>query len=380
MSYKTINVNNYPKLQLSQIGKKIDSNLFSMGRNDRGQLGVGDNIERSSPTLVTVPFLWSKINPAAIHTIGIQSNGTLWTWGYNVYGELGLGDSSIVRSAPVKVGNLSVWTKITAANFVSVAIQSNGTLWSWGLNNGGQLGLSDLTDRSSPVQVGTQSNWTQIAGAGGSHILALQSNGTLWTWGNNQVGQLGQGDTTNRSTPTQIGALSVWTQIAVGANHSLAIQSNGTLWGWGDNFNGQLGLNTSSSYRSSPVQVGSLSTWTKINCSNTGALALQSNGTLWSWGSNGTGQLGLSDITDRSSPTQVGTESYWTQINSGGSFHFAYQSNGTLWTWGNNAAGQLGLNDVTNRSSPIQITTFTPIIFGTGSGAAATFFTKTIYF
>jgi len=333
-----------------------DGKLLEIGRSRRFNTSVPVVLSTNQSNQVAGGFG---------HTLSIQSNGTLWAWGYNFNGQLGLSNLTN-RSSPTQIGNLSTWTQIASGLYHSLGIQSGGTLWAWGYNANGPLGLLDTTDRSRPVQI-LPSYWSKIAD-GYYHSLAIQSNGTLWTSGYNSTGQLGLSDSVSRSSPTQVGTLSIWTQIAGGFTHSMAIQSNGTLWAWGDNnIYGQLGLNTITSSISSPIQVGSLSTWTQISAAGSHSLAIQSNGTLWSWGYNAYGQLGLSDITNRSSPTQVGTLSIWTQIVAGRFHSLALQSNGTLWSCGYNVYGQLGLSDITNRSSPTPIgslSTWTQIAAG----------------
>ena len=283
----------------------------------------------------------------------IKDDSTLWEIGRN---------RRFNVSLPTLVTPYS-WTEISngfLSSSPAIALQSNGTLWSWGNNIYGQLGLSDTTNRSTPVQVGALSNWSQIT-TGALHCLAIKTDGTLWGWGDNNNGNLGLNTVGNQFySPIQVGTLSTWYQTSAGFYHSLAIQSNGTLWAAGRNVVGQLGNNTTSDYRSF-VQVGSLSTWTKVDCGFQNTFALQSDNTMWSWGNNESGSLGLSDTTNRSTPVQVGTLSVWTKISAtGSSFNphcLAVQTNGSLWAWGANDQGQLGLSDTTNRFSPVQVGT-----------------------
>ena len=319
---------------------KNDGSLWAWGLSSFGQTGQSNTTFRSSPIQVGTASYWSQISCGYGHTLALQNNGSLWVWGYNAYGQLGNNASGTNILSPIQLGVLSTWSKLSAGYAMSAALQSNGTLWTWGQNNNGQLGLSNTTNRSSPTQVGTLSTWTQVSSSW-FNTAAIQSNGTLWTWGYNVNGQLGLGDLTSRSSPVQVGALNTWTQVACGYG-TLAIQSNGTLWSWGSNSWGQLGVGSYGANILSPVQVGALSNWARIASTNTPgftALALQSNGTLWTWGNNSYGQLGLSDQTHRSSPTQVGTLSVWTQVmlggNNGNYFYMSgIQSNGTLWAWG----------------------------------------------
>jgi len=230
-------------------------------------------------------------------------------------------------------------------------------LWSWGQNTNGQLGKDDTISRSSPAQVGALATWSQIAG-GEAHSLARKTDGTLWSWGNNyNPGQLGLGDTIRRSSPVQVGTLATWTSVACGNTHTLAIKTDGTLWAWGENGNYQLGLGSYAD-KSSPVQVGTLVTWSQVAGGNGHSLAVKTDSTLWSWGKNTTGQLGQANIAYRSVPTQVGTLATWASVAGGAAHTLALKTDGTLWSWGNNYnPGQLGLGDTIRRSSPVQVGT-----------------------
>jgi alpha-tubulin suppressor-like RCC1 family protein len=331
---------------------KLDDTLWMWGSNSYGQLGVGDLTHRSTPTQVGSLSVWSQIAGGNFYTLAIQSNGTLWAWGQNnIYGQLGLGDRTN-RSSPVQVGTLSDWSQISVGQYHALAIKTDGTLWCWGSNFYGQLGLSNNTNRSSPVQVGSLSTWTKIA-AGTAHSLAVQSDGTAWASGSNVFGELGILDLTQRNSFVAIPLLTTQvSKIFAGQYTSYAILFSGALYAWGSNILGQLGLSDTIS-KSSPVQVGSLSTWTQVSSNDTHTQALQSNGTLWAWGQNNFGQLGLSDTTRRSSPVQVGTLSVWTQIADGRNHSLAKKNDNTLWLWGNNSFSQLGLNNNTHQYLPV---------------------------
>ena len=320
---------------------------------------VSDTTVRSSPVQIGARSLWTQVSCGDSHAIGLQLDGTIWTWGNNSFGQLGSSNTTN-RSSPTQLGTLSTWTAVSAGSDNSAAINSPGFLWTWGNNSYGQLGLSDVTHRSSPVQISQQpiaALWRSIGLQPFSRSqLAIQTNGTLWAWGNNSFGQLGLSDQTNRSSPVQIGSLSVWTQISGGANFSYAIQSNGTLWSWGNNSFGQLGL-SDQTHRSSPAQIGALSTWVQVAAGNRHVMLIQSNGTLWACGYNSSGQLGLNDTVTRFSPVQVGALSIWARVSSGSNHSMAITSQGTLWSWGDNGSGQLGLNTNTipSISSPAQV-------------------------
>ena len=249
--------------------------------------------------------------------------------------------------------------KIMIKNFLISKVVERPTgitpykLFSWGGNEVGQLGQNDTTTRSSPVQVGALTSWIS-ASSGLYHSTAIKDNYTVWSWGYNEYGALGLGDTTNRSSPVQVGALTNWKKVSTGDFHTISIKTDGTLWAWGLNSSGELGLGDTTD-RSSPVQVGALTNWKEISANSRNCLAIKTDGTLWSWGGNTTGALGLGDTTDRSSPVQVGALTTWKQVSSGNQNTMAIKTDGTLWGWGNNYDGALGLGDTTDRSSPVQV-------------------------
>ena len=339
----------------------VNNGLWAWGNNNFGQLGINNQTNYSSPITVGAESYWTQVSCGYKYTLSIQNNGTLWAWGDDGgYGALGL-NTTTTYSSPVQVGTLSLWESIfcKAGGSSTFAIQNNGTLWAWGDNNYGQLGLGDTINRSSPTQVGDLNTWTTVAN-GSNYTLAIQNNGTLWGWGLNNFGQLGNNSNSTQSSPVQIGTLSIWASVSAEGSaaltgSSLAIQSNGTLWSWGRNASGQLGLNTNSTY-SSPVQVGTLSDWAQVLVYNN-VIARKTNGTLWAWGANSQGQLGLNTTVGVSSPVQVGSLSSWAQISNSFNTSCGIQNNGTLWAWGNNNFGQLGIDTTTNYSSPVQVGT-----------------------
>jgi alpha-tubulin suppressor-like RCC1 family protein len=324
----------------------ITSNtLYEIGRNYRFSTSV-------LCQTAAVESQWSQIASGFDSSVAMQSNGTLWSWGLNTWGQLGLNTRIIGYSSPVQIGTESNWAIVASSNLFEAATQSNGTLWMWGNNSWGQLGTSNQINYSSPIQVGTESYWTYVT-IGGRATAALKNDSTLWAWGSNSFGQLGLSNLTHRSSPVQVGT-AIWTKISSGWLHTAGIQSNGTLYTWGNNNFGQLGLSNQTN-RSSPVQVGALSNWAQISCGYLHTGAIQSNGTLWMWGMNSQGQLGLNTFAGVSSPVQVGTNSNWAQVSCGYFYTAARQSDGTLWAWGNNSWGQLGLGNITRRSIPLQV-------------------------
>jgi alpha-tubulin suppressor-like RCC1 family protein len=339
--------------------------LWVWGENDSGQLGTNDTVRRSSPVQVGTNINWSKISTRDNAMLAIKSDGTLWSWGRNNLGSLGnLGlNDQINRSSPTQVGTGTDWNDVMKARFTSFALKTNNTLWSWGRNDGGQLGLNDRVYRSSPTQVGTNTNWNLVS-SGGYITAGIKTDGTLWTWGRNNHGQLGvvtQGVGTYRSSPVQVTG-TTWSKLGSGLVFLHSIKTDGTLWSWGRNNNGQLGVGDFNS-RSSPTQVGTGTNWNLVVSAWYATIAIKTDGTLWSWGQNDVGQLGINSTVQGAlnSPTQIGSNTNWNQISFGQQGVLATKTDGTLWTWGRNHQGQLGLNQISPeyRSSPVQIGTNT---------------------
>ena len=356
----------------STAGFSINNVLYAWGNNSIGQLGVNTTTDYSSPVQIGSLNYWNRVSCGySYFSLGIQSPGTLWSWGNNSYGQLGVNTNGTNNtSSPVQVGALSNWTQIAAGNSHWLAVQNPGTLWACGYNGYGELGnntSSTSQGASTPIQIGVLTTWSQVA-AGNYSSYAIQNTGTLWAWGYNAQGQLGQGNTNNYSSPVQIGALSNWTQIAVNSTSAtaLALQSNGTLWAWGFNAFGQIG-NSNTNNQSSPVQIGALTTWIKIASGGYSNYAIQSNGTLWSWGLNSQGQLGLNTTVGISSPVQIGTASNWIQVGAGSLQLAAIQNNGTLWMCGYNSQGQIGNNSTTDISVLTQVGSLNKWNFATGA-------------
>ena len=237
----------------------------------------------------------------------------------------------------------------------AVVLNPTPKLWSWGINTSGQLGLGNTTNRSSPVQVGALTDWAEVFG-GTNRSFAIKTDGTLWSWGNNTLGALGQGNQTSRSSPVQVGALTDWAEAKISNRlfSTLAVKSNGTLWAWGGNGYGELGLGNTTN-RSSPVQVGALTNWAEVSIAYGNVLAVKTDGTLWSWGFGLYGALGQGNTTNRSSPVQVGALTNWSKVFAISVAGLATKTDGTLWAWGRNYTGQLGQGNNTDRSSPVQI-------------------------
>jgi len=339
----------------------LSGEIYNWGINTSGELGQNDLIARSSPVQVGALTTWTSITGGLAFNFAVKSDNTAWGWGQGALGNLGQ-NNNLNYSSPVQLGSLTNWEKVSSGDYFSVAIKTDGTLWAWGRNNSGELGQNLVTTtKSSPVQIGSDTDWYKIATSNAS-CLAIKTDGTLWTWGTNNQGQLGVGNTISISSPTQVGTLTEWAEVNVGKlGMGLAVKTDGTLWIWGSNSQGQLGLGNTISC-SSPVQVGALTTWLKPSGGAYFSGAIKTDGTLWTWGNNQNGELGqnLSTLTKISSPVQVGSDTNWSDLQASFYQFSALRTDGTLWTWGQDIDGTLGHNtrNVDN-SSPVQVGSLT---------------------
>jgi alpha-tubulin suppressor-like RCC1 family protein len=316
----------------------------SLGDSDADESGEGGGDSGIDPTPIPV---FESVDAGASHSLGIKSDGTLWSWGSNTYGELG---RSGVINIPGQIGTENDWRYISAGFGTSFAIKSDGRLFAWGRGTNGRLGLgSDLSNRAVPNQIGTDADWS-LVDAGSSSSLAIKDTGTLWSWGLNGSGELGLNDTTQRIIPTRVGTFSDWEMASMGINHALGIRSSdNSLWSWGDNLFRQLGHNDTTS-RLIPTRVGTNTGWVHVSAGTQSSYAINS-GQLWTWGANTNGRLGLNDTTTRGIPTRVGTDSDWKVVE-GGMHALAIKGAGYLWSWGTNTNGELGIGDTTPRYIP----------------------------
>ena len=334
---------------LHRLALKSNGTLWAWGWNIHGQLGDGTTVSKNSPVQIGLDNNWQSVSTGRGHSLAIKSDGTLWAWGDNDwYGQLGDG-TTVKRSSPVQIGTDNNWRFVSAGHFQSSAIKSDGTLWIWGYVYG-------MSNKQSPFQVGIENNWQSVS-AGSYFIAARKVNGSLWAWGDNSNGQLGDGTTVFKASPVQVGSVGInWALLSAGSNHTTGIKSDGTLWTWGNNTNGQLGDGTLVK-KTSPIQIGTDNNWVSVSAGDSHTLALKSDGTLWAWGYNGSARLGDGTWNNKISPIQIGTGNNWVSVSAYGAHTAGMKSDGTLWTWGWNAFGQLGDGTTVWRLSPIQVGT-----------------------
>ena len=270
---------------------RSDGTLWAWGANDYRQLGdpALSLSGATNPVRIGSESNWSKVSCGYLHSEAIRNDGTLWAWGYNVSGQLGDG-SSLDRSSPLQIGS-ATWTSVVCGYRYTVAVRSDGTLWGWGDNSSGQLGDGTRTQRTSPVQSGSSTNWASVA-CGNTHTLAIKNDHTLWGSGWNQAGELGAGtNVQSYAGLVRIGSATNWNTVGCGSSHTMAINSNGTLWTTGDNSNGQLGNGTNTNLMN-PVPIGPMNECIAAASGQFHAAAVKRDGTLWTWGYKSYAQLG----------------------------------------------------------------------------------------
>jgi alpha-tubulin suppressor-like RCC1 family protein len=315
---------------------------------------------------------WRKFSAGKDFNLAIRFDGTLWGWGAN-FNQLGLGFAGN-QNTPIQIGTANDWMEISAGFNHSLAIKQNGTLWSWGDGLNGALGNGSFASVSLvPTQVGVANDWMLVS-AGTNFSLAIKTNNTLWSWGKNNVGQLGDGGFTDTNVPNQISlpppSNSQWIKIEAGHEHSLALATPASggfneLYSWGNNTSGQLG-NGNNVLSNFPLLIAPSPTFqvsfVEISAGFDHSLAISNTTGLFSWGSNNKGQLGNGSLISQNTPTPVNTD--WIKISAGDKFSLGIKSfpsiNATkLYSWGNNTQGNLGLGNLTLQVTPNQVGTLT---------------------
>lgn len=355
-----------------------DGSVWAWGDSFYGQIGDGTKDTRMEP--VQVVATWPagvtilSVSAAVYHSVALASDGSVWAWGLNGGGQLGNG-TTIDSPVPVRVN--PSWPagvtieSISAGFYHTVAVASDGSVWAWGANLQGQLGDGTTDNRNEPVRV--VANWPagitlESVDGGFTHTTAVASDGSVWAWGDNNYGQLGNGSNTASATPVQ--AVAKWPagvkigSTTAGGFHSAAVATDGTVWSWGDNIFGQLGDGTSSA-QAAPVQV--VASWPAgvgikgVSAGSGQSIAVATDGSVWAWGFNGSGQLGDGTTTDSSVPVQGVAN--WpaaatiVSVSAGDEHATVVTSNGSLWAWGFNGSGQVGDGTIISRTSAVAVLT-----------------------
>lgn len=332
---------------IHSLALKTNGSLWAWGSNYDEQLGVGELhvLKSITPLRVGTGSNWRSLAAGLENTLALQADGTMWGWGGIFYENVSYG------SSPVQIGEDRDWTAASSGDRHQLSLKQDGSLWAWGRNQLGQLGDGTGADRSIRlIRVGAENDWA-MAAAGSNHTVALKGDGTLWAWGWNTDGQLGEGTNTDRFLPVRIGADNDWTAVGAGHAHTLALKADGSLWAWGANDYGQLGDGTGIG-SIHPVRIGSDKDWVGIGAGYVHSLARKADGTIWAWGWNLYGQLGDGTNLDQFLPVQVGREADWTAVAAGYGHTLARKGDGTLWAWGRNIDGTLGDGTEADRNHP----------------------------
>lgn len=300
---------------------KTDGTVWAWGENARGELGIGSTDSRIKATQITGLSDMRAISANNLTGLALRNDGTVWSWGDNAHGQLGNGTVGGLQTTPAQIAGLSGVTAIAAGYLHNLALRSDGTVWAWGSNAGGALGNdtgAGSGSRPTPLQVAGLGSVTAIA-AGYDGNMARVSDGTVWVWGTKGSGQFGDGTTSETvvtlKNPRPVPGLAGVTAIAAGDNHRLAVRSDGTVWAWGANSEGQIGNGAFSTSGcgcvATPVQIAGLGGVTALSGGSEHSIALKSDGTVWAWGRDSEAQASGSTATCgagqpcRVSPAQV---------------------------------------------------------------------------
>lgn len=327
------------------LGIKMDGTLWGWGQNNNKLgLGLGNLVDQNLPIQIGTANDWATVSAGNVHSLAVKTNGTLWSWGNGQFGQLGNGLFNSATPNVTQVGTATDWLSVSAGNRFSLAIKTTGTLWAWGLNNVGQLGISNTINQSLPVQVGVASNWLKID-AGNQHSLAIDATGFVYGWGDNTFGQFGNGTNTSSLFPILVSSSNTWSEVSAGLDHSLFLNSFGFLFSSGNNTNGQLcnGTNTASNIMMPATNTGAQFQYIAISAGGGHSLVIDNSNLLWSSGLNTQGQLGLGNNTNTNVLTLVSTTNTYFAISAGSTHSLTMETSTALWSTGRGMEGELGI-------------------------------------
>lgn len=334
------------------VGLTTNGSAWGWGGNEFGGLADGTQTNRSNPTAAQGMTDVASIAAGVRQTFAIKKDGTVWAWGSNNHGQLGDG-STTDRLLPVQIAIDGVSSLSGGIGYHTLALKKDGTVWAWGKNDNGELGDDTLTSRSAPAAVPGLTDIVAVS-AGGYHSIALKADGTVWAWGLNTSGEMGNGtESAAQKTPVQVTGLDHVIAISAGNYHNLAVKENGTVWAWGDNDWGALGDGTTTK-RIVPVQVQGLSDVEAVSAGGWHSVALKADGTVWTWGYNNLGQVGDGTNANRHAPAQLTGLADIVQVAAGAFHSAALRKDGSVWSWGYGSYGQLGTGNFNTSNVPVQ--------------------------
>ena len=360
-------------------GLRQGGRLSCWGSATRGATGLGYSSDRASPSPVGSDLDWSAVQVQTDDGCGIHATGKLSCWGRNIAGEIGDGTTT-TRPTPVDVGAGKTWKRVGVGRTHSCGIANDGgadAMYCWGSDNYGEAGngagsTPSLTPAPIAASPGNSSPYADLA-VGSSHTCAIRADKSLWCWGRNNYGQLGDGTTSNQSAPTQVGAATDWASITTAGETTCGLRSGGILWCWGRNDNGQLGLGLPDAQLSAPAQLSG--SWSFASMGSTHGCAVSTTGSLWCWGRNTSGELGFGNtMSPVSIPAQVGMSATWLSVATGiSATTCALDASGDVYCFGSGSYGQLGSGAYASATSPQKIASgggFSAIAVGSDHGCA----------
>lgn len=328
---------------------KEDGSLWSWGQVFLTVMGFPNEFISLIPISIFTQHTWKKVVAGYLHCLGIRSDGSLWGWGSSHDGQLGIGvttNDSRQLFPMAQIGKDTDWISVYVSFNTSMAIKKDGSLWAWGQNEYGQLGVGSYGQKSIPVprKVNTDLDWTMVA-LHDDHAVALKTNGTLWSWGVDDGGEIGIGAEKRYlyQSPKQIGNDSNWIQVAACQDAAYGLKKDGSLWAWGSNYYGQLGTGDTTN-RKIPAPVGVDLKWQQIHANNRNVIALDQNSRAWTWGRE------MSNT-----PKLVSVEHEFVKVATSGQAYFGIKKDGSVWTWGNMFEAEMGLIENKSPKVPVRI-------------------------
>ena len=332
--------------------RNTDNTLWCWGANAAGQLGIGSTSAQSL-TPVQVPGVWTSVATGLVRTCGVKLDGSAWCWGKNDRGQLGVGDTTN-RSSPTQVVGTGTWLEVDiGTGNDTCGLKNDGTALCWGPGGYGSHGNGTVGVQSNSPTLVSGNGWTKIARGWGTSC-GIKTDGSAWCWGYGYQGQLGNGTiSTNSSVPVRVSGSGTWAHIDINTAHACGIKTDGSAWCWGTQAHGRLGNGLTTGNATTPIVIAGA--WTDIVTGGAYSCGIKNDKTLWCWGLNEDGQLGMGDTVDRSSPTQVSPGSTWKQVRTKGDTTCGIQSDDSLWCWGDNYSGELGTGTTTSSATPVQV-------------------------
>jgi len=339
-------------------GVKADGSLYCWGRRTEGQLGTGGagyDPPRRTPERVTGGAEgWVSVAAGGSHTCGVKTDGSLYCWGSNGGGRLGDGTTGERRTPTREASRADDWASVSAGDEHTCAVKTDGSLHCWGRNAAGQLGDGTTADRRTPTQeTSGASDWASVA-AGWRHTCGVKTDGSLHCWGRNTADQLGDGTTVDRRAPTrEASGAAHWASVSAGWRHSCGVKTDGSLHCWGRNVSGKLGDGTTTNRATPSPETSGATDWVWVGAGERHTCGLKEDGSIHCWGWNSDGQLGDGTTTDHRTPTREASGATdWRAAAAGGEHSCGVKVDGSLLCWGRNHAGQLGDATTTTRRTP----------------------------